>query len=296
MKIQYFKLLTIIALSTSLFSSCKKTDILEISSSGISTPQEKNLTIMLTGGAANGQKVVIDLQKVEVKASNASINMTLSEILANDGHSDDAQNLADEFGLWETTSFQAQEIDITSLRNGLDYMLSSISLTSRALKVRLTIGDGSYTIDSLGNQHPLKLSASNDNFVYLTLTDDVLDVDDSRGDAVVNLNFDVSNSVIENNGEYTLNPHITAFSNASFGEISGSINQIGIHAKISLVDATGFSTSTVSEEDGTFRFRGVKPGTNFYLKIEANGFQESTISDVSVLKGRATDLGTIIIQ
>jgi hypothetical protein len=296
MKIQYFKLLTIIALSTTLFSSCKKTDILEIPSNGIASPQEKNLTIMLTGGAANMQKVVIDLQKVEVKAANVSTNMTLSEILANDGDSDDAQNQADEFGLWETTNFQAQEIDITSLRNGLDYMLSNVSLISRALKIRLTIGDGSYTIDSLGNQHPLKLSDSNDNLVYLTLTDDVLDVDDARGDAVVNLNFDVSNSLIENNGEFTLKPQIRAFSNGSFGEISGTINQVGIHAKISLIDAAGFSTSTVSEEDGTFRFRGVKPGSTFSLKIEANGFQESIINDVSVVKGRATDLGTIIIQ
>jgi hypothetical protein len=296
MKIQFFKFLTIITLSTSLFSSCKKTDTLEFSNSGMASPQERNLTILLTGGVANAQKVVIDLQKIEVKSVNTSTNMTLSDILANDSNLDDTYNQADEFGLWETTGFHAQEIDITSLRNGLDYMLSNVSLTSRGLKVRLTIGDGSYTVDSLGNQHSLKLSDSSDNLVYLTLTDDVLDLDDTRGDAIVNLNFDVSNSLIDNNGGFTLKPQIRAFSNGSFGEISGAINQVGIHAKISLIDASGFSTSTVSEEDGSFRFRGVKPGSTFMLKIEANGFQESTINGVSVLKGKATDLGLIIIQ
>jgi len=296
MKIHFFKSLAIIALSTSLFSSCKKTDTLEMSSNGIVSPQVRNLTIMLTGGAANVQRVIIDVQKIEVKASNISTNMTLSDILANDGDSDDAQNQADEFGIWETTNFQSQTIDVTSLKNGLDYMLSNVSLNSRALKVRLTIGDGSFTVDSLGNQHSLKLSDSNDNLVYLTLSDDVLDFDDARGDAVVNLNFDVSNSLIENNGEYTLKPQIRAFSNGSFGEINGSINQQGIHAKISLIDVTGFSTTTISEEDGSFRFRGVKPGSKFSIKIEANGFQESIINGVSVVKGRATDLGLIIIQ
>jgi hypothetical protein len=296
MKIQFFKTLAIIALSTSLFSSCKKTDTLEIPFGGTESPQVRNLTIMLTGGAANVQKVFIDVQKIEVKAANATTNMTLSDILANDANSDDAQHQADEFGIWEATNFQPQSVDVTSLKNGLEYLLSNVSLTSRALKVRLTIGEGSYIVDSLGNQIELKLSDSNDNLVYLTLTDDVLDIDDSRGDAVVNLQFDVTNSIIDNNGVFSLKPQIRAFSNSSFGEISGTINQAGIHAKISLTDVTGFSTTTVTEEDGTFRFRGVKPGSNFSVKIEANGFQENTITDISVLKAKATDLGLIIIQ
>jgi hypothetical protein len=296
MKIQFFKSLAIIALSTSLFSSCKKTDTLEIPFGGTEIPQVKNLTIMLTGGAANIQKVFIDVQKIEVKAANVSTSMTLSDILTNDVDSDDAQNQADEFGIWETTNFQPQTVDVTSLKNGLDYMLSSVSLPSRALKVRLTIGEGSYIIDSLGNEIELKLSDSNDNLVYLTLTDDVLDIEDPRGDAVVNLHFDVANSIIDNNGVFTLKPQIRAFSNGSFGEIIGSINQIGVHAKISLTDVTGFSTTTVSEEDGTFRFRGIKPGSSFSVKVEANGFQESIINDISVEKARATNLGLIIIQ
>ncbi len=296
MKIQFFKTLAIIALSTSLLSSCKKTDTLEIPIGGAESPQVRNLTIVLTGGAGNTQKVFIDVQKVEVKAANVSTNMTLSDILANDTDSDDAQNQADEFGNWEATNFQPKKIDVTSLKNGLDYALSNVSLTSRALKVRLTIGEDSYIVDSLGNEIELKLSDSNDNFVYLTLTDDVLDIEDPRGDAVVNLHFDVANSLIENNGVFTLKPQIRAFSNSSFGEIIGSINQTGVHAKISLTDVTGFSTTTVSEEDGTFRFRGIKPGSNFSVKVEANGFQESSINDISVEKARATNLGLIIIQ
>ena len=296
MKIQFFKTLAIIALSTSLLSSCKKTDTLEIPIGGAESPQVRNLTIVLTGGAANTQKVFIDVRKVEVKAANVSTNMTLSDILANDTDSDDAQNQADEFGNWEATNFQPKKIDVTSLKNGLDYALSNVSLTSRALKVRLTIGEGSYIVDSLGNEIELKLSDSNDNFVYLTLTDDVLDIEDPRGDAVVNLHFDVANSLIENNGVFTLKPQIRAFSNGSFGEIIGTINQAGVHAKISLTDVTGFSTSTFSEEDGTFRFRGIKPGSSFSVKVEANGFQESIINDISVEKARATNLGLIIIQ
>lgn len=296
MKIQFFKTLAIIALSTSLLSSCKKTETLEIPFGGTESPQVKNLTIMLTGGAANNQKVFIDVQKVEVKAANISTNMTLSDILANDINSDDAQNQADEFGIWEATNFQPKTVDVTSLKNGLDYMLSNVTLTSRALKVRLTIGEGSYIVDSLGNEIELKLSDSDDNLVYLTLTDDVLDIDESRGDAVVNLHFDLANSLIENNGVFTLKPQIRAFSNSSFGQIIGEVNQTGVHAKISLTDVAGFSTTTFSEEDGTFRFMGIKPGSNFSVKVEANGFQESIINDISVEKARATNLGLIIIQ
>lgn len=296
MKIQFFKTLAIIALSTSLFSSCKKTDTLEIPFGGTESPQVRNLTIMLTGGAVNVQKVFVDVQKIEVKAANSSTSMTLSDMLTNDVNSDDTQSQADEFGIWETTNFQPKTVDVTSLKNGLDFMLSNVSLTSRALKVRITIGEDSYIVDSLGNQTPLKLSDSDDNLVYLTLTDDVLDIDDSRGDAVVNLHFDVTNSLIDNNGVFALKPQIRAFSNSSFGEIIGTINQAGVHTKISLIDVTGFSTTTVADEDGTFRFRGIKPGSSFSVKVEVNGFQESIINDISVEKARATNLGLIIIQ
>jgi len=209
---------------------------------------------------------------------------------------DDAQKPSDEFGHWEATNFQAQTIDVSSLKNGVEQLLSSLSLNSRALKVRLTIGDGSYLVDSLGNQTPLYLSDPTQNLVYITLTDDVLDMDDAPTDAITHLNFDVSNSIIDLNGTVTLKPEIRAFSNGSFGEVSGSINQAGAHAKISLTDPTGYTTSSISEADGSFKFRGIKPGAGYSIKIDLTGFQESVINDISVSKGKATDLGVIVIQ
>jgi len=296
MKIHINKTLAIIALTAGLFSSCTKTDTQHLPIGGTPSLQARNLKIILTGGVANTQNVVIDVQKIEVKAANFPSSMTLDEILTNDSNLDDAQKPTDEFGHWESTNFQPQAIDVSSLKNGLEQILSNISLNSRATKIRLTIGDGSYTVDSLGNQTPLILADPNDNLVYITLTDDVLDIDDSPTDAVVFLNFDVSNSIIDNNGVLTLKPQIRAFSNSSFGEISGTLNQVGVPGKISLIDVTGFSTTTISELDGTFRFRGIKPGNSYSVKVDVTGFQENMINDISVTKGKATELGVIVIQ
>jgi len=251
---------------------------------------------MLTGGYAEQQSVVVDLQKVEVKVANANNNLTLDQILANDRNDDDAIANTDEYGHWVTLNVLPQNIDVTSLRNGIEEMIGNTSIDGRALKIRLTFGDGGYVVDAAGNQSPLTFADPADQVVYAVLFNNVMDMDEAPTDAITRLNFDVYNSVIDNNGSIQLKPSISAYSKTSFGEVSGMINPSGIQAKITITDNTGYSTVTVNEADGSFKFNGLKPGSGYSFTIDAPGFAETSISNIEIVEGKLTNLGDIVIQ
>jgi len=296
MKTNFLKGMLMIVTLAIFFASCKKTDSMKLPSGAIASTQIRNLKILMTGGYADMQSVVVDLQKIEVKEANANGNLTLDQILANDKNDDDAISSSDEFGQWKTLNIQPQSIDITSLRNGLEKLLGNATLDNRAIKLRLTFGDGSYVVDSLGNQSPLTFADPADQVVYAVLYDNVLDLDQSPADAIVHLNFDVYNSLTDNNGTMQIKPRIQPFSTNAFGEVSGVINPSGVQAKITLTDITGATTVTVNEADGTFRFKGLKPGSGYSLSFDAAGYAETTISNLEIVKGRSTDVGDVVIQ
>jgi hypothetical protein len=78
----------------------------------------------------------------------------------------------------------------------------------------------------------------------------------------------------------------------SFGSIEGKIRPVKSYGTIQAFNSTDTSFARPWDE-GEFKIRGLQPGTYSLFIQGKNGYKDSTISNITVIKGRETNVGTI---
>jgi len=279
-------LLTLALIALVFFYSCRK----ESSASGNNgIPAGKmKLSVFLADGPYDFQKVLIDIQRIEVKLDTCRRND--DDDHDGRGCDDDHDSLQSHCEIWDTLDINAGVYDLLTLRNGLDTLLASgFVLNGKIERIKITLGtNNSVMVDSV--VHPLHL-LGNQNFVYVNIHREHLDLISSNNFQLF-LDFDLAHSIRIINGEYWLKPVLKPFGRHSSGEIEGKIRPVHSHGVVKAYNATD-TAFAVPEDEGEFEIRGLHEGTYNLFIDGINGYRDTTIHNISVQRRRETDLGTI---
>lgn len=273
-------------------SSCKKENFLTDTGTQLVTVK------MNDGPITDLTNVWIDIQYVEVKIDTADArgHHHDDDFYGKDEDGDDDHKGGhDEYGYWDTLAITPGTYDILALRNGLDTTLAKNQRLpkGRIHKVRLTLGTNSaVSKDSGVTRIPLQ-NCSNSPYVYVLLKKEHMD-EHGVDQFEINLDFDLMNSIKEDNGGYCLKPVIKPYSKKSSGKIEGIVMPADALAIPMAFNGTDTAYAK-PDEDGEFKICGLKPGTYTVKFNPSNGYLDKTITGVVVTPGAENDLGTITL-
>jgi len=231
--------------------------------------ENAQLEIRLTDAPGDYEEVNIDIQSVEINASET-----------------------DSDAGWKTIDVNRGVYNLLKLTNGLDTVLCHVELPAgRISQIRLILGE-SNSVKKNGVITPLKTPSAQQSGLKLNVHADL-----TPGITyTVLLDFDAARSVVEKgNGGFNLKPVIRAVTEATSGAIKGVIVPAISKPAIFAVNMSGDTVATTYSDttSGKFLLRGIDPGT-YTVKIAPKlNYQPTVKTDVSVSLGVVTDVGTV---
>lgn len=266
------------------FYACKK----EVSASDNIPAGSQKISVYLTDGPLDFQKVLIDIRQIAVKLDTCRRNH--DDDHNQPGCDDDHDQHNSNCEIWDTLNIHPGVYDLLKLRNGLDTLLASgFAINGKIERIKFTLGSNN-SIEADSVVHPLIL-LNNQNFVYVNILRDHLDSLTSNNFQLY-LDFDLAHSIRYINGQYWLKPVLKPFSLHSTGEIEGKVRPVHSFGMIKAYNATD-TAFALPEDEGEFKIRGLKDGTYSLFITGKNGYKDSTINAITVTRNRETQLGTI---
>ena len=242
------------------FTNCKKK---ETSSATPVYPVE----VRMTDAAGPYDAVNVDVQKVEVNASNGN-------------------------GGWITLNTRAGIYDLTKLTNGVDTFLASGGIPSGEIsQIRLVLGTNN-TVVVAGQSYPLATPSAQQSGLKLqvheTLTPNIT--------YQILLDFDAARSIVqEGNGSYSLKPVIRTTTKATSGAIKGVVSPAAARPAVYAIMGTD-TFSSLADTTGHFVVGGLtKAGSYNVLFKPKSPYSNKTVTGVNVTIGQVTDMGTVSI-
>jgi hypothetical protein len=291
--LKQFSIFLSVALLTLTAFSC--------SESGLTDPDTNNeevnsnvpatFTVKLTDAPGDFESVFVDIQKVKIhRADSAETDTTQSDSTEADSTDDDDR--------WITVSEEPMRVDLLTLQNGNIITLGETQLEPGTYdQMRLVLGDDNEVVVG-GESHFLKTPSAQQSGLKLQIDAEV----EGGSSYTLLVDFDASRSIVKTgngnnpNFNYLLKPVLRAVNLQETGSISG------------IVEPTDFSTSvftvvnedtiaTTTEEDGSFQIMGLAAGLyDLNFEPDSSGFQDTTITDIEVLEGEDTDIGTVTLS
>jgi hypothetical protein len=253
------------------------------------------LKVYLTDHPADFDKVLVNITTVEAKIdtgkSTCRDDRHGSRPEAFDHHGDDHRSRKDEFGFWQTLSFTPGSYDLLTLRNGVDTLLATGTVTGTIRKIRM--GVSSVTVVKNGVSYPVVLSADLQNYIYVHVHSKELD----RGNdsSKVWVDFDVARSIVEQNGQYYLRPVLKPFNDRNFGGLEGSVTPTDAGVVVTAYGSTDTATA-IPDNRGHYCIRGLDGGSYKLVFDANNGYIDTTINNVSVTAGRRTRVADVVLK
>ncbi len=281
-----FTSFTAIMVGALIFSACQK--------SGMYDQDSQELAVYLTDHPAEFENVFIQINKVEAKV-DTSKHRHDDDHGDKPGdfdhdHDDHQKGRKDEIGQWQELSFRAGSYDLLTLRNGVDTLLATGTLTGTIRKIRLTVG--SVSVVKNGVTYPVELKLDQNNYIYIHVRKEHMR--DSSRTKKIWLDFDVARSIKEVNGKFYLLPVLKPFHDLTSGQVSGTILPLDAKAIVKLFNSTDTAIAIPGSE-GRYKIRAMKEGIYTVLVSSANGYKEATLTNITVNKGRETKLPTITL-
>jgi len=225
-----------------------------------------NVDFKLTDAPGQYDKVLIDLQKIEIHT--------------------------DVDGWQSPASFNPGIYDLLELNNGMDTLLASVQLpTGNLSQVRLVLGNNnSVVFDSVS--YPLSTPSAQQSGLKINLHENLL----ANESYTFWLDFDAGKSIIEKgNGDYSLKPVIRAYSGLTNGKIKGYV--MPLNAQATLYSIQGVDTFTaIPNSDGFFMFTGMNGSYDINVSPANAAYQDTNLYGVQATYGQITDLDTITLN
>jgi hypothetical protein len=274
------------------FASCKKENFLTDAGTQLVTLKMNDDPI------TDLTNVWIDIQYVEVKIDTADARGHHHDDDFYDGDKDDDDDHKggrDEYGYWDTLTITPGLYDVLSLRNGLDTTLAKDQRLpkGRIHKIRMTLGSNSAVSKDSGITRIPLTNCSNSPYVYVLLKNEHMD-EHGVDQFEINLDFDLKNSIKEDNGGYCLKPVVKPYSKKSTGKIEGIVLPKDALALPMAYNSTDTAYAK-PDEDGEFKICGLKPGTYTVKFNPSNGYIDKTIDNVVVTAGEEAELGKVVL-
>jgi Domain of unknown function (DUF4382) len=256
------------------------------SSANIPSGQQR-VKIFLSDNPVNYDAVYVDIQQVIVQVIPDSCQGR------DDNHNDCFDDNEFHCSVWDTLSIRPGVYNLLDLSNGADTILANgLTLSGRINKIKLTLGDNnsvvidsvSYPLELWGNTHTVNLQVRGADISEIT-----------PGDLQLWLDFDAGGSIVKvNNNHFVLKPRIKIFVPAQTAIIRGKVLPGASEAVVAAI-ADGDTLVAIPEHgSGRFKIRGLRGTTaDLFINATAGGYQDITITGISLERGRETDVGTI---
>ncbi|MFM7838688.1 MAG: DUF4382 domain-containing protein [Chitinophagaceae bacterium] len=259
---------------------------------GETVPAAKTLQVYLTD-----DPIALDAVNIEILAVEAKIDTSVRQMddhFGDDDHDgDDHDRPRDDFGSWTRLNAKTGVFNVLALRNGLDTLLASGSVTGTIRKIRITVGTNN-TIVKDGVSYPLVLLNPTRNFLYIHVKRE--HHQDSANQTAVWIDFDLARSIIKFNGTYYLKPVLRPFCDRNFAGVEGVVKPKEAWAFVKVFNSED-TAMAVPNWDGRFRVRGLKAGTySVLLDATANGYQDTLIQNVQLQAGKGVRLPEVILH
>lgn len=273
--------------------SCQK----DVSGNRGDIPAGQNkLSVYLTDGPNDFQKVLIDIQGIVVKVDTCEKNGRHdNDRDDHDEHCDDYKDTLDvNCDIWDTLQIRPGVYDLLKLQNGVDTLLASGYIPDgRVEKIKFILGpNNSVMVDSI--VYPLQLR-DNKNYIYIKIKHADIDSITSNNFNLY-LDFDLTRSISFRNGNYLLKPVLKPFGRNSYGEIEGKVRPVNSHGEIKAYNSTDTFFARPNHDEGEFKIRGLKEGVYSLFIDGINNYRDTLITGIKVRKGKETELGTITLK
>lgn len=234
----------------------------------------------------------LDIQKVEIKVEDSAERDNERE---HQGESDDNDRHGGSGGGWMALDIHPGIYDILAFRNGLDTLLANGSFqTGLAFKkIRIMLGsNNSVVLD--GTTFPLPVQAE-DRWIVIKTEDFEIDPLGSS-DFEIWLDLDAGRSVRRHGHDFEFKPEIRLFSKDKGGSIEGHVLPAAAAPIVIAINGTD-SLTAKPDAEGEFKIRGLDAGSwTLWIHATANGYQDSTLTQVRVTGNEDTNVGTIALH
>ena len=227
------------------------------------------LEVRLTDAPGDFEEVNIDIQEVEVNATDES----------NSG--------------WVSIDTNKGIFDVLKLTGGLDALLGTAELPSgRISQLRLKLGNNN-SLKMNGDISNLNTPSSQQSGLKLNVQADL----EPGVVYTIMLDFDAARSIVAmGNGKFNLKPVIRTIVEAKSGAIKGKINPIESTPAIFAISGSDtLATAFANQQTGEFLLRGIDPGIYQVTFEPADGFTPVVRENISVSLGVVTNMGEISI-
>ena len=259
-------LFILLAGSTFVFLSCKKNNG--------SSVADSSMSVYLVDAPAAYDRVFIDIQSVQVKASA-------------DGSESE----------WQTLNISRPGVyNLLNFKNGIDTLLGTLKLPAgRINQLRLVLGSNNSVVLN-GISYPLTTPSAQQSGLKLQIKADLIAGIDYR----IWIDFDAARSIIQTgNGSYILKPVIRTFTQAESGAIKGFALPVLAKGWVFAIANVNDTVSSTPADllTGAYLLRGL-PAATYKVSFRATAglFRDTTIANVAVTTGVVTDLGILTLK
>lgn len=258
---------------------------------------QQRVRIRLSDNPVSFDAVNVDIQRVEVLVVPDSCrgnnnNDDDGDRNCHHDHHGDRDRDHDNCAVWDTLDIRPGVYNLLDLSNGADTLLATgFTIEGKIKKIRLTLGpDNSVVIDSVS--YPLNLWNDYDRVTINVRGEDVDQI--SPADLQLWLDFDAGRSIVKiRNNHFVLKPFLRIWLPPQTASIKGKVLPEEADAVVSAV-ADGDTLVAIPHDDGWFKIRGLRGTTaDVFINATANGYKDTTITGVSLQKGKETDIGTV---
>ncbi|WP_143310483.1 DUF4382 domain-containing protein [Chitinophaga vietnamensis] len=284
---------TIAVTCATLMYACKKDN--SSTQEPIPANQQK-VSLFLSDDPGFFDKVLLDIRKVEVLVDtcgkDADDNWEDKDRCGWDEDDHGKKGKADSCQVWDSLPIHPGVYDLLTLRNGADTLLAGGLVKKGTMeRIRITVG-GNNSLVKNGVTYPLvSVAGQSKIIVRVRHTEwDQLSADNLQ----LWLDFDVQRSIIRTwEGKFILRPWINVFTIVKMGSLSGRITPAEAFPVVSVYNANKDTLYALPWREGYFKVRGLKVGTWNVFVNASGGYKDTTISNVTIDRGKDTNLGDI---
>lgn len=244
------------------------------------------LRVVLTDAPGDFEAVFIDIQEIRVHRTR-------------DAEMDSSESDTVDHTEWITLTTEPQRVDLLTLRNGTTLTIGEGEIEpGHYNQMRLILGnDNEVVVD--GESHYLKTPSAQQSGLKLKLDAEI----EAGATYSLLVDFDAARSIVKAGNKrspagikYLLKPVLRAVNLETTGSISGAVEPFDFTTKVyTVIEEDTISTTT--DDEGTFQILGLATG-NYDLTFEPDSatFRDTTLTDVEVLAGEDTDVGTVVLE
>lgn len=289
MKNKHLFLVACMAIAVSLvMTACTKNTSAEANASG-----KEQLSLYLTDGPGLFDNVYIDIRSVKVLIDTSKDTRQHDNDDWDRRGSDDRKK--DSSFVWEDLKIAPGIYDVLKLRNGVDTLLASATITKGSIRlIKIEIGtNNSLVKDSV--TYPLNLPANALNYILIKLKGNECE-NYLTGKKRLWLDFDVTRSIIqERDNKFYLRAVFHFFVVNNTGHLSGRVGPKEGYPVVTVFNATDTAYALPNKE-GYFKLRGLKDGIYSVYINASNGYLDTTLTNVKVKAPGETSVGVITLR